>query len=70
VIERKIQQGDRVMETATECYGTVKRCLWLVDLKTDTPAEAACIVKFDDGREVRRTEAQLTYVRRMTTWFD
>lgn len=70
MIERRIEKGDRVIDTATQCYGTVKRCLWLVDLKTDAPALAACIVRFDDGREVQRTEDQLTYVRRLTTFVD
>lgn len=70
MIERTIQTGDRVIEKTTGLYGTVKRCLWLVDMQNDIPAEAACIVKFDDGRELRRTEAQLTYIRRATTFID
>jgi hypothetical protein len=70
MIERTIQTGNRVIENKPGIYGHVKRCLWLVDLKTQTPAIAACIVRFDDGREVQRTEDQITYVRRLTTYID
>lgn len=66
MINRKIEQGARVMEKSTGVYGTVKRCLWLVDMKTNTPALAACIVWFGDGRRLRCTEDELVRVKAVT----
>lgn len=61
----KYRQGCRVQEIATGAYGRVARGLWLVDLKTDTPAEPAYIVKFENGREKRCIESQLAVAKAM-----
>ena len=55
--------GDRVQDT-NGARGTVVSRLWLIDSSTDTPAERAARVKFDDGRELVRPAAVLTMIKR------
>lgn len=42
-----------VRELSTGVQGRILRRVWLVDLKTDAPAQLAYVVRFTDGREKR-----------------
>jgi hypothetical protein len=52
---RKIRRApaEYVREARTGVRGRILRRVWLVDLKTDAPAELAYVVRFSDGREKR-----------------
>jgi hypothetical protein len=52
---RKVRRAPReyVREAHTGIRGHILRRVWLIDRKTDAPAELAYVVRFEDGREKR-----------------
>jgi hypothetical protein len=57
--EHAFVKGAHVVETLTRIRGVVLDRLWVIDTSTSAPAKLAYMVRFRDGRIIRRLETEL-----------
>lgn len=55
------QVGSDVVERETGTVGVVRERSWVIDRKTDAPAEPYYRVRFADGRNLKLPETALTF---------
>jgi len=67
-MEHAMRRDQPVRERTSGIYGKIVRCLWEIDRATSAPAQPIYMVRFDDGREKRCTDADIQAVN--VTFFD